>query len=170
MKTIDTTIAQQLTDDCQAFIHHVRNLSEAQFIQHIADKWSVAEVMQHLYLSARPVARLIIGPRDVFMQWGKADAPSKTYDEIASLYTNVLATGAKAPLSMSPRPEDMQVDKQTVMERFTAVYQALTEALTSWSDQELDMYLIPHPALGKLTIREMLYFTSIHTHHHLERL
>lgn len=148
----------------------VCDLSEAQFTRYLSNKWSVAEVMQHLYLSARPVARLMAGPREVFLQWGIAEAPSRTYDEIASQYAKVLTTGAKAPSSMSPRPEDMQVSKQVVMDRFTGVYQTLVDTLAQWTDQELDAYSIPHPALGKLTVREMLYFTSLHTRHHLERL
>lgn len=170
MKTIDTTLAQQLTDDCQAFVNRVRDLSETEFTEHITDKWSVAEVMQHLYLSARPVARLMAGPREVFSQWGQAEAPSRTYDQIAAMYTKGLATGVKAPATASPRPEDMEVSKQEVMDRFMGVYQALTGALAGWSDRDLDTYRIPHPALGKLTVREMLYFTSIHTQHHLRSL
>lgn len=170
MKTIDTTLSQQLTDDCQAFVDRVCDLSEAQFLQHLPGKWSVADVMQHLYLSARPVARLMTGPREVFTQWGEADAPSQTYDDIASAYTNILAMGAKAPVAFSPRPEDMQAGVQTIIGRFTGVYQTLVDALPGWTDGELDRNCIPHPAFSKLTVREMLYFTSFHTRHHLERL
>ena len=35
-----------------------------------------------------------------------------------------------------------------------------------WSEKKLDRYQAPHPALGKLTIREMLYFTIFHNVHH----
>lgn len=31
---------------------------------------------------------------------------------------------------------------------------------------ELDKYILPHPLLGKLTIREMMYFTIYHVEHH----
>lgn len=64
----------------------------------------------------------------------------------------------------------MQVDKKTILQRFADVYQALIEAVGNWSEQELDRYVIPHPALGKLTILEMLHFTSAHTQHHLRLL
>lgn len=170
METKNDTLAEQLSDDCQSFLKQVHDLSETQFAQHSSNKWSVAEVIQHLYLSARPVARLMIGPREVFAQWGKAEAPSRTYDDLTAAYLAVLGTGAKAPASMTPRPEDMQIDKAGILDRFTSVYQALTDALGEWSEQELDTYCIPHPALGKLTVREMLYFTSLHTRHHLRLL
>jgi len=37
----------------------------------------------------------------------------------------------------------------------------------NWTDEKLDNYLAPHPLLGKLTLRELIYFTIYHTEHHL---
>ena len=34
--------------------------------------------------------------------------------------------------------------------------------------KQLDTYILPHPVIGKLSIREMLYFTHLHTVHHCE--
>jgi len=34
------------------------------------------------------------------------------------------------------------------------------------SEAALDKYILPHPLLGKLTLREMLYFTAYHVAHH----
>ncbi len=165
-----TDIQNQLLTDCRAFIDIANERSEAQFTQQVDGKWSVAEVMQHLYLSARPVARLMAGPREVFDQWGNADRPSRHYEEIAAAYQKVLTFGNKAPASMSPRPEDMEVTKQGMIDRFSAIYASLVEASEGWSDNDLNTFLIPHPVLGMLTVREMLYFTSTHTQHHLRLL
>ncbi len=126
--------------------------------------------MQHLYLSARPVVRLMTGPREVLNQWGRVHAPSRSYNDIVVAYQIVLGTGAKAPAALSPRPEDMQVGRDEVVARFAGIYDALADTLDSWSVSQLDEYYIPHPVLGKLTVREMLYFTSIHTQHHLRLL
>lgn len=164
------TTQQQLSTDCQAFISVADSVSDEQFQKQADDKWTMAEVMQHLYLSARPVARLMIGPREVLMQWGKANAPSRTYTELASAYAEILGTGVKAPATMSPRPEDMQAGKNEIVQRFAGIYQALINAIETWSEQELNTYRIPHPVLGKLTVQEMLLFTSIHTQHHLKLL
>ena len=164
------TIQQNLSADCQTFIDIANSLSDEKFHNHTNDKWSVAEVIQHLYLSARPVARLMTGPREVLLQWGKADWPSRTYTELASAYAEILGTGVKAPVTMSPRMEDMQVEKGVIVGRFAGIYQALIEAIETWSEQELNTYCMPHPVLGKLTVQEMLLFTSIHTQHHLKLL
>jgi uncharacterized damage-inducible protein DinB len=34
----------------------------------------------------------------------------------------------------------------------------------------LDRLRLPHPALGKLTVREMLFFTIYHNIHHVENV
>ena len=170
MQRMETDLQQRLVNDYQTFISVINGYSSEAFNRHADEKWSVADVVQHLYLSARPVARLMTGPREVFMQWGKPASPSKTYEEIASAYKKILATGVKAPAAMAPRIEDMQVGRDTLMTRFSSVYESLIETIGHWSDQELEAYCIPHPALGKLTVREMVNFTSLHTQHHLRLL
>lgn len=167
MQAQEISIQDRLREDCQEFIKWADTLSDEQFTEQLGGKWSVAEVMQHLYLSARPVARLLAGPRDVLNQWGKPETPIRGYDEIASTYKNVLSTGVKAPASMSPRPEDIQIERRDMVKRFEGVYDVLIRAVDEWTTYELDDYCIPHPVLGKLSVREMLYFTSIHTQHHL---
>ncbi|WP_420151471.1 DinB family protein [Spirosoma sp.] len=161
---------KRLFADYQAFVNIVDGFSEEQFKQHIGEKWAVADVVQHLYLSARPVARLMAGSRDVLLQWGKPDGESRAYDAISLAYQQRLRMGVKAPEPFTPRPEDMQADKRDIIERLVTTYQAIIEALNNWTDQELDDYVIPHPALGKLTVREMIQFISIHTQHHLRLL
>ncbi|AUD05701.1 DinB family protein [Spirosoma pollinicola] len=163
-------IQERLQADCHAFMEWANRLPGEQFAAKANSKWSVAEVLQHLYLSARPIIRLMTGPREVLSQWGPVETSSRSYNDIAVAYQIILETGAKAPAALSPRPEDVQVEKSEMGARFAGVYDALAAVLESWSISELDNYYVPHPVLGKLTVREMLYFTSIHTRHNLKLL
>lgn len=171
MQIIETSLQKQLANDCQAFVNVVNSYTDEAFHHHHPDgKWSVGDVVQHLYLSARPVARLMASPREVFDQWGKPTVLSRTYNELATAYEQILATGTKAPATMVPRSEDMQEGRSIIMARFLTVYDQLIEAIGHWTEVELDNCCMPHPALGKLTVREMIYFTSIHTQHHFRLL
>lgn len=38
--------------------------------------------------------------------------------------------------------------------------------MAPWSETQLDSYLLPHPVLGRVTVREMLMFTLFHFDHH----
>lgn len=42
----------------------------------------------------------------------------------------------------------------------------LCASLDSFTEKELDQYVLPHPLLGKLTLREMMFFTIYHVQHH----
>ena len=170
MPTTQSEIQEQLTADCQAFIDRVTPLSDDQFRKQEPGKWSVADVMQHLYLSSRSIPPLLTGPREVLAQWGLTDSPPRSQEEIAAVYKQVLAGGAKAPDRVVPRPDDTAVGKTELIDRFQGIYQAVAEAVGGWSEQELDRYRIPHPVLGKLTVREMLQFICVHTQHHLRLL
>jgi hypothetical protein len=35
------------------------------------------------------------------------------------------------------------------------------------TEDDLDNYLVKHPLLGRITLRELCYFTIYHTQHHL---
>jgi fumarate reductase subunit D len=41
--------------------------------------------------------------------------------------------------------------------------------LEEFSEQQLDLHRLPHPLLGKISIREMMYFTMYHAEHHMEK-
>ncbi|GAB3643168.1 DinB family protein [Spirosoma arcticum] len=167
MTSVNLTPITQFLTSGRAFVNFANGLSEARFSQQANGKWSVGDTMQHLFLSARPVARLMTGPRDAFRQWGHSDGSSRSYDEIADLYRRTLATGLKSPATLSPRSDDVHTDRATVVARFTDAYESLATAAGGWSADELDRYVMPHPALGIVTVREMLDFTDIHTRHHL---
>jgi hypothetical protein len=42
----------------------------------------------------------------------------------------------------------------------------LADVVGHWREEDLDRYRLPHPLLGKLTVREMLLFTVYHNYHH----
>ena len=167
MTSVNPTPTIQFITSGRTFVNFANGLDERQFSQQANGKWSVGDTMQHLFLSARPVARLMAGPRDAFQPWGYSDGSSRSYDEIADLYHRALATGLKAPAALSPRSEDMHADRAVIVARFTDTYESLAAAAGRWSTDELDQYVMPHPALGIVTVREMLAFTDIHTQHHL---
>jgi len=66
--------------------------------------------------------------------------------------------------------EGRQFNKSELIARFRHELQHLIKSMDKWSEQQLSKYILPHPALDKMTIRELLYFTIFHTTHHLNIL
>jgi hypothetical protein len=80
----------------------------------------------------------------------------------------LLAEGGKAgrfaPSSQSE--EDLAAWRAKIMENFTRANRDLRAAIVRWPERKLDSLQLPHPLLGKLTVREMLLFTLYHQRHH----
>jgi hypothetical protein len=54
-----------------------------------------------------------------------------------------------------------------VLASWSAASRDLQTRIASWDEAPLDRYCLPHPALGRLTVREMLFFSLYHNAHHL---
>jgi hypothetical protein len=162
-------LQQTLSDRAQSFLALAMPLSDEQFFAPLdGDKWSVAENLQHLYLSTRPVARLLVAPREFLTQFGKPTQPSRPYEQVVADYRRTVTdNGIKAPATMSARAEDL-TSREVVAVNFAKAHHEVIKGLNNWTEDELESYQAPHPALGMLTIRELIYFTAYHINHHLE--
>lgn len=137
--------------------------------------WSPAQNVLHLISATKPVAMALRLPRFLpRLLFGKSNAPSRHYESIVQAYHDILAGGAQASGKYSPKPVPMPNDpvnyQRTKVATLTASIQALAKALEPWSEQDLDRLQLPHPLLGKLTVREMLFFTLYHLGHHHDKV
>ena len=53
------------------------------------------------------------------------------------------------------------------MTSWHGAHEALVAQVARWPEPAFDRYRLPHPLLGKLSVREMLFFTLYHNAHHL---
>jgi len=131
------------------------------------DVWSAAENVQHLIQSVLPLSRLFGRPKSYFEEkWGLATHTSRNYEVIKATYHNALGAGIKATGAFAPLTPSAELG--LLLGEFAQTNKALVNQLADWSEEDLDIYGIPHPLLGLLTVREMLLFTAYHTRHHLE--
>ena len=140
------------------------------FFSRIGSAWSPAETVRHLTKSTRPVVKALRMPRILLrLLFGKARRASMTYDEFCSRYVQALAEGGQAgrfaPSAQSH--DDQQSWRTAIMRDFTHVNEDLQLVVRDWPEARLDRFQLPHPLLGKLTVREMLFFTLYHHRHHM---
>ena len=136
------------------------------FFRKIGESWSPSETVRHLTKSIRAVTKGLKMRRFVLrLMFGKPHRPSVTYDALITRYRGVLEAGGRAG-RFAPSSETTS-DRSTILARLAQANDDLRKAIARWSDADLDRYQLPHPLLGKLTIREMLFFTVYHQHHHM---
>jgi hypothetical protein len=140
------------------------------FFRPIGSSWSPADTVRHLNKSTRPVMKALAMPKLLLrFLFGKPRRASMTYDEFRARYLGALAEGGKAGrFSPSERTvADAETWRREIMSDFSRIGADLRKNIARWRDGKLDRLQLPHPLLGKLTVREMLFFTLYHQRHHI---
>lgn len=147
----------------------IEKLDEEAFRFSPEGKWSSAGQLEHLILSSKGVASALKMSKLKLMIFGKSKNGSMSYDELYKIYKEALSKGQKAPSGFAPSA-DQNFSKEELLSNWKTIAAKLEERIPKWSEKDLDRYRLPHPAIGKITVREMLYFTIFHTRHHLESM
>jgi hypothetical protein len=168
-----STIIQELRQIQSELSQYVQDLSTEDFERSEGESWSAAGYLKHLLLSNKPFVKGLNLPKDkLASMFGEADAGSRSYDEMVAVYQGRLDAGIKAENydAVTPDyyrlPEGITDEKAYFVETWNDTHERLYLAVENWEESDLDRYLIPHPAIGKITIREMLYFTIAHNRLH----
>lgn len=130
------------------------------------NKWTAAENIAHLAVSAKMTCMAYTLPKIApALLYGKTKDGSRSYQQIVDLYHSKLQEGAKASGVYVPSKTDY--NKSEVIASLQKYADRLSGAVDKdWDEEQLDSYRIAHPVLGKLTARELLYFTIYHNGHH----
>ncbi|MEQ1588140.1 MAG: DinB family protein [Cyclobacteriaceae bacterium] len=163
-------IEQQLVTNTEAFTRFVSAQSEQQFVNTPNGKWSVGQNLEHLIRSLVPVNQALLLPGFVLrMLFGKPNRKPRTYQELIDRYNQKLAAGGRASGRFVP-PAIAWIDRDKKIAALNSEKEKMIVRLSSWSESKLDTCLLPHPLLGKLTLREMLFFSVYHIQHHKKLL
>lgn len=160
-------IISALSEKVDAFTNYIVPLNKEQFEATPNGKWSAGQNLDHLIRAIKPLQLAYSLPKFALnILFGKTNRPSRTYDELVTKYKTKLAAGGKASGPFIP-PAIRFEKKDELIKKYADQKQKLISKIEKQSEADLDKYILPHPLLGKVTLREMLYFTIHHNEHHL---
>jgi hypothetical protein len=163
-------IIDALNENVDTFNKYIALLNKEQFESSPNGKRSAGQNLDHLIRAMKPLQVAYSLPKFALaILFGKTNRPSRTYDELVMKYKANLTAGGKASGLFIP-PAISFEKKDSLIKKYEKQKQKLIAKIEKQSEADLDKYIIPHPLLGKLTLREMLYFTIHHNEHHLELL
>ena len=163
-------IIDGLIDVFDRTIEYCQNQDHTSFEKSINDKWSTAQNIEHLCSSTFPIAKAMAMPKLMMkMTFGTNNREERSITEIYDKYQVKLKEGLKAPSQFEPAFIGNNQKKET-LEKFKYAKEKLIKIVDKWDEKAMSKYLLPHPALGKMTIREILLFTIFHTEHHLNAI
>jgi hypothetical protein len=162
-------IIKQLGAISTEFSSFFSGISNELFFRQPEEKWSVAQNVTHLITSANMTKLAYTLPKFmVSVYGGKPKRLSRTYDELVAKYKLKLEQGGRASGRFVAKPVSLKERKENILDTFNKAMEKLIAAINkNWNDTQLDQYIAPHPLLGKITLRELCYFTIYHTEHHL---
>lgn len=151
----------QLVDTC-------KGIDEELFFRQPKEKWSIAQNVKHLTISANTTRLAYSLPKFIVKIYGgKPNRPSRSYDEVVNKYQLKLQQGGKASGIYIPKIINPATGKTNLLQTFIRSAEKLSAAIQLKNNEtQLDQYIIPHPLLGKITLRELAFFTIYHTQHH----
>ena len=130
------------------------------------NRWSPAQHLEHLTKSMKPVNLALRLPKIFLLFFGWNSKSSRSYSEISKTYQATLQQGARSPKAFIPGKNQTTKSKEELLDSWKKEASIFLNAINNWDEKKLDFLLLPHPLLGKLSVREMIFFTIYHSIHH----
>ena len=163
-------IIAALEEKSLSLIKWVSEQENDKFGLSIDEKWSTAQQLSHLTKSIKPLVQILSKPKFVMrLLFGTSNRETRSYIAVVEKYNTKIAQGGVATSRFRPKSYTSD-NKHNLLDSYTAYSEKLERLINRYNEKDLDKYILPHPLLGKLTLREMMFFTIYHTQHHSNSL
>ena len=166
--TTKVRIVEGLKESFQLVEESITGLDAVACQQVFKGKWNIAQQLEHLLLSNQLVLKGLHFPKDQLMaRFGRLERAPHSYITLKSFY---LQTLKEKQVEAPPRFEaelDASYSLGKALTTWRDLAAAFQKVAAQWTAEELDTYTMMHPAIGLLSVREMLFFIIYHNAHHL---
>lgn len=159
-------IVKELDMQYGKFIDYLQGLNTDELEFRCQEKWSAREQLEHIVMCIKPVVQVFEMPKPLIKQnFGEEERKNRSYQELLDEYLQKLSVGGKAPIQYIPKKDNTN-QKDQLVASLKSLVDKLTLKLDGFEEYELESLVIPHPLLGKITLKEMLYNVIYHVQHH----
>lgn len=162
-----TELVSSLRDVTRKVESYYNSLPPELFFHDGLGGWSPAQNLSHITFIANLAVYLLKLPRFIFFVFGKQnhqrDFKTLLADYIGS--KTPIYIGPLEPASIQPPPNAKQLIHEMVSD-WVKVSMELASQLDTIPENDFDQYSLPHPSMGMLSYREMMYVFIIHPIHH----
>ncbi len=161
-------IIKELVENHLNFSNYIVSLSLGTYEFSYQEKWNAGQHLDHIIKSVAVLTKAFAVPKFILKsKFGVANRASRTPDALIERYLEKLKTAAPTPSRFQPDNINF-TKKEKAIKKLQKQVDKLCKRAMKFSEEDLDVYILPHPLLGKLTLRELLHFTSYHVKHHHE--
>lgn len=134
-------------------------------------KWTTGQHVIHLVQSMKPLNKAMRIPKFILkFKFGTSNRIPRSYDKVKERYLMRLAEnkGVVSPFS-SKMPATSPEEMPGWINRLSSERNLLVTTIRNrWTEKDLDTYLLPHPLMGRMPVKEILLWTAYHTEHHTQ--
>jgi hypothetical protein len=151
----------------QAIATAISDISSEQLTRKPAGKWSVAEVLEHLYLTYTGTQRAF----ERCLKAGKPLAGTPTFKQRVSATAvtefGYFPKGRKSPDPVTPKGMSAEEVVAVIGPQIAAMDRAIAQCEERYGSR---IKVLDHPVLGPLTTRQWRRFHLIHGRHHVKQI
>jgi hypothetical protein len=133
-------------------------------------KWTVSQQILHLVNSLQLLNNALSYPR-FFLKYkfGTCKRTTRDYKTIVLKYEQKLLESKVKTFNKKLKKPSLK-ERERLLTKLQIQSKKLQYKILRISDINLDTLVLPHPLMGKMTIREVIMWTAHHTEHHTETL
>lgn len=133
------------------------------------DKWTQGQHILHLFDSIVLLNKALRYPKFLLKyKFGTSNRPSRTYDEVSKRYEERLSVNKEKAKNFNKNlKKPLLTERNLLIDALQVQNKKLQYKTSKLKDKHLDTLLLPHPLMGKMTLREIIMWTAYHTETHL---
>jgi len=167
------TITKLLEEKNKTLTNWLLSHDDAKWKTGPKSKWTTGQQALHLLQSIKPLNTAMSMPKFLLKyKFGKANREVRDFDAIVKRYQERLSEiepGTEFGPSRNMRIPEIK-DKAYIINRLQVESKKLQYKTKKWRDKDLDDYILPHPLMGKMPVREIVMWTAHHVEHHTKKL
>ena len=135
-------------------------------------KWTTGQQIQHLTDSIQLLNNALSYPKFLLKyKFGTCNRAPRNYDSVAKNYQQkLLENQERARTFNQSLKKPLDKERQVLLNTLQVQNKKLQYKTNKLKEKHLDTLLVPHPLMGKMTLREIIMWTAHHTEHHTEIL
>ncbi|MDP5106504.1 MAG: DinB family protein [Polaribacter sp.] len=165
-------IADLLEKKHQELFSWLENQPEKNWEKGPVDKWSTSQHIQHLVDSLQLLNNALSYPRFILKyKFGTCNRELRDYEAVVKNYQQkLLENKDKAAIFNQKLKKPTLKERDRLLTRLQIQQKKLQYKTVHISEKNLDTLVLPHPLMGKMTVREIIMWTAYHTEHHTKTL
>ncbi len=165
-------IIHLLTEKEQKLIDWLENQPKENWIKGPEGKWTTGQHVLHLVEATKALNKGLSIPKFILSsKFGKTNRAPRDYDVVVKRYHDRLLKSQEVAVAFNSKLKTPTLsERKQLIDSLKTQNKKLQNKVKKWSDKNLDTYLLPHPLMGRMPIREVVMWSAYHIEHHTTTL